>query len=153
MTFEGTDSGSLRLPTFRQYCKEALPGDCKPARIVKTIWLPNQYPSLTLETEKFRLRIAEGSKGYDDLIEWTKDQVDDQAVIAIWVVSAEKFAYRIDTLPGEVAVYRALGEFGIALESVSKPKKRSKRDSQEAVEGVHVNPEPLGGSARALNEP
>ena len=132
--FEMRDLSTLKLPTFREFCKQVTGPETKPARIVKTIWWPNKYPSLTLETERFRLRIPDTNEVYTEILSWVRDKVSEGSVIAIWVVSPEDFGYRIDYLAGEDGVYREIGDLGVALERVTKAKANRRRDSQKAVD-------------------
>lgn len=120
--FECRDTKAAQLPTFRQWCKEANEHLLKPARPVKLIWLPNRYPSFSLETEVFRLRIDDSNPNYESMLTWIESQTNLERVIAIWPTSKERYAYKIDVLPGERAFYEALGDFGLKLTRVEKAK-------------------------------
>lgn len=52
------------LPTLRQFCKQADETACLGTYLVKIIWFPNKFPTLTVQTTHFRIPVSD-----KDLIE------------------------------------------------------------------------------------
>lgn len=121
------DKGYESTPTFRQFCKAQgkLP---KPLiKLVTKIWLPNQYPSVSLHTECFRLRIHENSDIYEALIEKLGEWEDAEACIAIRVSDTETLEFEIIELEQEGCTWNDLGDYGKELKIKERKPVKGKR--------------------------
>lgn len=119
-----------KLPTFMQYCNKHPFEAEKGVKVVVFIWLPNQYDSITLDTESFRLRISSKADFYEALLRQLSDWEEKEAVPILRISSAKDYAYILDELPGEKATWEHVGEFGRRLVVRDKPKRRAGRVSQ-----------------------
>ena len=120
--FECRDTGASQLPTFRQWSKTADEAHKKPARPVKLIWLPNRFPSFSLETEVFRLRIGEDDPNYSAILSWVEESIEAQRVMVVQPKLDRMYAYSLDILEGEKGIYDPLGDFGFKLLKVERVK-------------------------------
>lgn len=113
-----------KLPTFRQFCKaegEKCNGN---AKVVTTVWFPNQYPSLSIDTEVFRLRISESDPSYAAIAAGLQQGIDADEVFIVRILDAKKFAFEIETLEGEIGGWEYIGESGAKCEVLPKRKRK-----------------------------
>lgn len=137
--FQGsTDDEYKSLMTFKTYCAEFPYEAEKGIKVVRLIWLPNKFPSITLETDRFRLRVSDRMEFYPLLIQEVEKWIEEDAVIGIRIASAERRSYAIDLLPGERAVWYPVGTYGLRAEIQNKPSKEKKR--------ARLNPSSLNDS-------
>ena len=79
-----------KLPTFRQYCK-AQGKDCNGnAKVVTVVWFPSQYPSLSIHTEVFRLRVSQMSPDYAAIEEGLRAGIDNDEVFIVHIVTGKQ---------------------------------------------------------------
>lgn len=127
MKFElNAKDGIEQKPTFVQFCKDSV-GKKLPARFyIQKIWLPNQYPSATLETESFRIRISSKSSAWEAIR--GKLCVWESACFALAVteISTITFDYTLEVVETEECIWTPLGEFGMELKITDKPKSKRK---------------------------
>lgn len=129
--FSGSaESQFKKLPSFLQYCKQNKFSAEKGVKVVTTIWLPNLYESISFDTEYFRLRITPSADFYQELLQAVADWEKSELVPAIRITSAEKFAYILDTLPGELAHWEHLGESGRRITVLNRKQATKKRNVQ-----------------------
>lgn len=128
MKFEVNAKDSLeQKPTFFQFCKDNK--DTKlPARFyVQKIWMPNKFPTATLETEKFRVRISSKSAVWQTIEESIPEWDSRGYSLAIAEVNPETYDYTIEVVEDEYSVWSPLGQTGLELTIQPKPKtKRTK---------------------------
>lgn len=103
------------LPTLRKFCKENPFSAEKGVKIVNFVWLPNQYESVTFDTDCFRHRISNSADFYEELLRELEKWEKESACIGIRITSAEKCAYQLFSLEGENADWKKVGEFGRKL--------------------------------------
>jgi hypothetical protein len=130
MRFElNASDGQEVLPTFFQFCKATLDQKTPDRFIVTKIWLPNKYPDLTLETEKFRLRISHKADVFSTIRDSVNQFVNDNMVLAVSEILKTSYDYTLEVLEGEVGDWTMLGDFGWSCEVQNKPsgKKRKTR--------------------------
>lgn len=129
--FESQAESSYKaLPTFVKYCKEHPFEAEKGIKVVNLIWLPNQYKSITFETERFRLRITDRSNFYPELLREVEQWEAESACVGIQVTSAKLKAYRLFRLEGETCSWEQVGEFGRRLTVQDKQSRKKKREVQ-----------------------
>ena len=123
------------LPTFRSFCKNA-PDEYENVRYpVVKVWYPNKFPSLSLETEKFRLRISQESGLYGEILELVQQWEEAGAVPYVAVTSTSAMEWELDAFPNETGEWEEVGEFGRRVKvndrKKSLPSKRrsAKRDT------------------------
>ena len=116
------------VPTFIQFCKEVRANPPKRKFPVVRVWYPNAYPSVSIETEKFRLRISDQNPCYLEVLDFLESAEGEKKLPCVELVSAEKFAWRLDLLPKEIALWEPLGEHGRTLSVEEQPGNRRKRD-------------------------
>lgn len=123
MPFEGNAKSEFeKLPTFRAYCKSKGEDAQLGAKIVQLIWFPNKYPSLSLDTESYRLRIPCEKDTSTELIDFLETAVNEEQVLVIRVTDAAEFAYEIDVLPNESGDWTQIGDHGQKCQVREKPK-------------------------------
>jgi hypothetical protein len=128
MKFELNAKDSLeQKPTFFQFCKSSV-GKKLPERFyVQKIWLPNQYPSATLETEVFRVRISSKSPVWMSIEEQMPHWEHSKFALAITEVSIETTDYTLEVVESEECMWTPVGTHGVSLEIVKGRKvKRTK---------------------------
>ncbi|HEX7764946.1 MAG TPA: hypothetical protein VF433_15230 [Cellvibrio sp.] len=127
MKFElNAKDGIEQKPTFIQFCKDSI-GKKLPNRFyVQKIWLPNKYPSATLETESFRVRISSKSHTWQTISEEMPSWVISKFALAITEVSTDSYDYSLEVVETEECIWTPLGEFGMELEIQDQPKRKRK---------------------------
>lgn len=113
-----------KLPTFRQYCKSEGEACNNKAKVVQTIWFPNNYPSLSIDTEVFRLRIAQDDPNYQAIELGLRQGIDNDEVFIVRILDSKKFEFEIETLEGEIGGWEYLGETGAKCEVLPKRKRK-----------------------------
>lgn len=111
-----------RLPTFLQWIKSAPSEELKPVRYVKKLWLPNQFPNLSLDTEIYRLRLSATSPVGTYLIENCEMLEESNSALFIEVVDRKKSSFAIFVSETETASWSALGPHGYELTICEKRK-------------------------------
>lgn len=109
------ESAFPKLPSLLKWLSTASEAELKPIRPVTMIWLPNLYPSLTFNTEKYTIRISDNSDLYIPLLEILPTWESTQAVVAVRIVDPNQGLFAVQTLDGETAEWEQLGEFGRRL--------------------------------------
>jgi len=127
MKFElNAKDGIEQKPTFVQFCKNSI-GKKLPERFyIQKIWLPNQYPSATLETESFRIRISSKSSTWEAIAEQLHTWNSECFALAITEISTVTFDYTLEVVETEECIWTPLGEFGMELTITDKPKRKRK---------------------------
>lgn len=113
-----------KLPTFRQFCKTEGEKCNNNAKVVTTVWFPNKYPSLSIDTEVFRLRISESDPNYAAIEAGLREGIDADEVFIVRILDAKKFAFEIETLEGETGGWDFLGDSGAKCEVLPKRKRK-----------------------------
>lgn len=118
---KGSDEPNYeKLPTFRQYCKTCKAGQKVPVSYLKKVWFPNEYDSYSLDTERFRLRIASNSPLYEAIGDAIGAWITNSTVVYVVVSSPEEFEFEIQEAPGETASWKELGDKGYACSVMDK---------------------------------
>ena len=104
-----------KLPSLLKWLSTATEAELKPTRPVAVIWLPNLYPSLTLNTEKFSLRISDKSVLFEPLLQIIPTWEDEMRVPAVRIADPSQGLFQISVLEGETAIWEPMGEFGRRL--------------------------------------
>lgn len=129
MPYSGNaESQFEKLPSFMAYCKKQGQEAEKGIALVKVIWFPNQFQSVSLDTEKFRLRISTKTNDSIELIDFLETAIDQEKVLFVRVTNAKDASYEIDILEAESAEWEQLGQHGYKAEVRDRPKaaKRAK---------------------------
>lgn len=125
MKFQGNaDDTQKKLPTFLQFLREHQGEDIPSFNLVKKVFKPNKFPSVTFDTERFRLRIDESSNLYEEVLEALESLPEENACLAIWITSPEEKSFSLESVPNEECTWKELGSAGWELEV--KPKKTTK---------------------------
>lgn len=119
-----TDNGSL--PTLLQYCKSSLEHETKKNFTIVKVWLPNQFPNVTLETEDFRIRINEKADTYSEVLEFIDSCKEEGKVMLVRITDSKNGSYEIDSYESEVGEWEELGTYGLKVTVKDKPKSRRK---------------------------
>lgn len=128
MRFESNaESQFEKLPSLLSYCKKNKVGSTERRYVVTTIWLPNQYPSISLDTEHFRLRISDKQALYLELLDFIESNTANEIALCVDILDAKTAKFAIDVLEGEVAEWEPLGESGWKLTIMNKPKSSKNR--------------------------
>ena len=126
--FESNDITYEDTPTFRQYCKAQTDFSKPQTKVVQKIWVPNKFPSVSLHTESYRLRVHQKSNIYESLLEAIEQWKEDEACIAVVLTDPKAYAFKIVELESESCRWDALGDFGWEL-AVRDRKRAKKSDS------------------------
>lgn len=102
-------------PTFRQYCKSQTDFKKPITKVVQKLWLPNQYPSVSLHTESYRLRVHKKSDIYEELLESIGNWESAEACIAVCLLDPKTLEFEIVELANESCSWTPLGDFGYEL--------------------------------------
>ena len=121
-----------KLPSFLQWLKTISTEEPIPTKVVKTVWFPNKFPNFSLDTESFRLRITVSAENLLEFQDAIESAIDNQEVLLIRVIDSEDATYSLETLPGEVGLWEALGSTGFSC-SVSDRPKPNQRASKKPV--------------------
>jgi len=117
-----------KLPTIRQFCKVSSEFPPTKAFLIEKIWLPNQFPSLSLCTEKFILRISTAESVYTPLREAIEEWESTEACPVIRIPDKNAAKWEIDLLTSEKCTWEQMGEFGLKLTvQEKKGNRRAKR--------------------------
>lgn len=116
-----------KLPTFRQYCKSQSEIPQSKNFVIEKIWLPNLYPSVSLCSEVFLLRISSAESFYEELLEAIEEWEEISACPAIKVIDQEHFRWEINLLEGESATWEGMGSHGLKLTVNQRKSKRKQR--------------------------
>jgi len=119
-----TDNGSL--PTLLQYCKSTLEEETKKDFVIVKVWLPNQFPNVTLETEDFRIRINEKADTYSEVLDFIESCKEEGKVMLVRVTDTKSGAYEIDSFQSEIGEWEELGAYGLKVTVKDRPKSRRK---------------------------
>lgn len=115
-----------KVPSFLKWLVSASNDDLKPIRPVTKLWLPNQYKSLTLETEVFRLRITDQSPIYEAILNCYEEWVREDSVIAIKINDRKLRTYSIVGMESEAGTWESMGDYGWKCTIQDKPKGKRK---------------------------
>ena len=130
MRFESNATdGQESLPTFFQWCKAHLGQTIAQKHVVTKIWLPNKYPDLTIETEKFRLRVSHKALVFSSIRESVQQFVDNNLVLAVSEIDVESYDYTLEVMEGETGHWTELGTNGWQCEVAKRSNKRKIRKS------------------------
>lgn len=131
------DSVTKKLPTLNQWLRTLGKSKMAKCYILTTVWLPNQYPNFTFETEKFRVRVSEDNPMYKNLrkavLEWYQGDV----AVAISVSEERDGAFKFVALEENVE-WSEVGSSGYRIKVLAKrDRTKSVGDSKPRVDG-HV---------------
>jgi len=116
MEFQGSsDDEFKKLPSFRKWCANQRAKKEFPLYLVSILWLPNEFPSISFDTEVFRLRVPETASIYAPILDHVQLWEDAETCLAIRVCSAEGATYALSVLETENCVWEDLGRFGRRL--------------------------------------
>lgn len=115
------------LPTLKQFCKSSAPEERSKAHVIEKVWFPNQYPSLSLETEGFRVRVHEKSAVFGEILNALYEWEETSMCIAIRITDEKTADYEIIELPSTDCLWESLGKTGRKLIIQEKPKSKAKR--------------------------
>lgn len=117
-----------KLPTLRAYCKSKGKEAQLGSKIIQLVWFPNKYPSLSVDTESYRLRIPCKAGNDAELLDFFESAISSGQVLVVRITDAEKFAYEIDVLPNELGEWEEIGDHGqkCVVQERPKSKRRSK---------------------------
>jgi len=115
-----------KLPTLLQYCKTAADFPPTKAFLIQKIWFPNQFPSLSLCTEVFLLRISTTESFYHSLEESLYKWEQDESCPVIRISDKTKAKWEIDLLEGERCIWEELGPYGKSLTVQEKKRSRNR---------------------------
>lgn len=124
-----------KLPSLLSYCKSKGKEAEKGVALVTTVWFPNQFPNLSIDTEKYRVRISTKGDNALEVIDFLESAIEQEQVLMVRITDAKKLAYELDILETESATWQSLGEHGRRCtvdEKKSKPrasKRSTERDS------------------------
>lgn len=104
-----------KIPTLRQYCKVSPEFPSTKCFLIEKIWLPNQFPSLSLVTEVFLLRISTTETFYQELRLAIEQWEQESKTPAIRIPDKERALWEIDLLEKESSTWEQMGEFGLKL--------------------------------------
>lgn len=116
------------VPTLKAWLRGVSGEQLEKWHIVKVIWLPNKFPSLTLEVESFRLRLSESDFLYS-LVEETIDEWEEnRTVLALQPQNKRGTEVILSTLDDERCDWEPLGDFGWKAVRIERAdKKRASR--------------------------
>lgn len=116
------ESNFTKVPTYHQWLKGASAAEIRPKYPIVTIWLPNKYPSASLETEKFRVRISEDNPLWLSLVEALDQITRTCTVLYIETTDTDAKMFKVGVLDGELAEWEPIGEYGWRCTIEDKPK-------------------------------
>ena len=125
MSIKAKDRTYEDVPSFRQYCKSLKDFENPIISYVQKLWLPNQYPSVSLVTERFLLRIHAKSDIYAPLLECLEEWEHSEACIFVRLLDPKSYEFEVDCLEDESSTWTELGDFGREI-VVKERKKRSR---------------------------
>jgi hypothetical protein len=119
-----SDTQGKPKPTVFQFCRSLKESKFPHVSKLEVVWLPNQWPNYTLDTEDFRLRISEDSPlftGFRDLFEqFLKEGVPLQIT-----VFGSDGDFEIDRIPDKQCTWEKISTTGYKqtkLQKLWKPK-------------------------------
>lgn len=120
-----------KLPSLLSYCKSKGKEAEKGVALITTVWFPNQFPNLSLDSEKYRIRIS--TKGDDalEVIDFIESAIDQEKVLFVRITDAKKYAYEIDILENETGTWVNLGEHGRRCTVDERPAKGKRTKASE----------------------
>jgi len=121
------ESNFTKVPTYQQWLKGASTAELRPKYPVVTIWLPNKYPSASLETEKFRVRISEDNPLWLSLVEAIGQIASTGTILYIETTDVESKMFKVGVLEGELGEWEAIGDFGWRCTIQDKPKANKRK--------------------------
>jgi len=111
------------VPTFKEYCKNLEDFQNPIVSYVHKIWRPNKYPSISLTTDSYLLRIHQKSDIFADLLECIAEWEEEEACVFVRLLDPKTLEFEIDSLEGEKSTWAPLGDYGSEL--TIQPKKRA----------------------------
>lgn len=125
-SFEGQlNSEADKLPTVKQWMNSVSAEATIPTRIIKVIWTPNLYPSYSLDTEAYRVRVADTHFLYQVLEQNLETWIESGTVLGLNITGKKVIKVTLLTLDKEEGEWDALGEHGWKFSNL-KTKKKSK---------------------------
>lgn len=118
----GNTDTTEALPTLAKWAKVATERDFERWHLIRVIWLPNEYESITFDTESFRLRVQESNAIYSELLEEVKEWDNEGTVVVLKITPGKKLSFEFIELEKEKCVWTELGEFGMKLSEVKARK-------------------------------
>lgn len=129
MIFEGQVTQPKKTPTLLKWLESEDSVKLKQKYWVKKIWIPNKFPTLTFETEDFRLPIDESNPIFTGLMKLVEEIVDSDQAIAV-VVSPDRdggFGITTDGSQGKWEQFTSTGyEFKMSQKQTVSRKHRTR---------------------------
>lgn len=123
MFFEMEPTPVRKLPTLRQWLKENPEVKLKGKYLVTFIWLPNDYPNLTFQTEYFRVLVDEDHPSFDKCRMLVDTVLKDDLAFAISVSPAKDGGYSF-TSSGDKGHWDGITLTGFKFVHKGSPKAR-----------------------------
>lgn len=117
-----------KLPSLLSYCKSKGKEAEKGIALITTVWFPNKFPNLSLDCEKYRIRISSKGDNASEIIDYIESAISEEKVLFCRITDAKNYAYEIDVLENETATWTNLGDYGRQCKVDDRPvkSKRSK---------------------------
>lgn len=84
-----TEVSEERLPTLRQYIKAKKGKNIPKKFLVRLIWVPNKFPSYSIETEHFRASVGKDT-AVGKLLKENWDEIVDSSLQTLMAIEVEK---------------------------------------------------------------
>lgn len=114
------------------WCKKNSEVAAKGAKVVTTVWLPNIYTSISLDTESFRLRITPKNPIYIELLDILENGSQEESALLIHILDPKTGRFEIEVSENEKAGWTQLGDYGFKLEILDRKAATKKRKPQNA---------------------
>lgn len=109
---EAESTSFPKLPTFRQWLKAQGKKKIPQAVLCNLIWTPGKWQNFTLETERFRLRIAEDNPYFAYLKTGIATLSDNDYALFVHPVDRDKGTFTLSAKADEPGVWQPVGENG-----------------------------------------
>lgn len=141
-----------KLPTLSQWAKVVSKDALLPTRLVKIIWTPNQYNSYSLDTEAYRLRVAESHGLYQVLKDYLEDWIHEGAVLSLSITPGKTLKVTLSTLDNEECSWEPLGEMGYKMQELKRVKKTVSAKTQKGAKSEKPSELPPTGPVYGLDD-
>lgn len=120
-------SGRPQLPTLRKFLEDKGDNKLPPYFVVKEIFLPNEYPNITIGTTHFRCHVYENSDLYTILPPRLEELANQECCLIVRLSESDRRVFALDQLEGERSAWESINDLGYRLRVLDKPSKRRKR--------------------------